>query len=289
MAESLGTNDLLFLSGDDSTYLAFEFLDGSSYGLTQNVIYSNGIRGTRQRAAARTRDGTRATGGQLQFAPTSIELDTLAAWIMGGTKSVNNIPFAEAGLAKYLRISRDGVYHKYDGVKVNRATFAASEGSPLTLGLDLIGIDEATSSAPTGPPAIDDTLGPYVMTDCVLSVGGSNYAFRQMQVTVDQFLEVKWNNAQTPSSITATDLMVTVSLSLPYGSASALYGTAVTGVAVVATFTISGRSLTLTMPAVCAPKQPIPVGGKRVRDLAWVGEARRTSGSAALVLDNDST
>jgi hypothetical protein len=290
MAESVQVFDRLWISADNSTYTALEFLEGSALGASEVFTDTNGIRGTRQHSAGRVRRTQRSTSGTLQLAPAATELDALLPWVLGAAENNDAFALAETVPARYLKAFRDGTKHLYDGLKVNRATFAAAENAPLTLSLEVLGVDEVTDAAATETGAVADDGGPYVMSDCALTVGGSSYAFRQMQITVNNSLEVKYNNSLTPSSIHATDLEVGVQLALPYGDASALYGSALAGVVVVATFTNGNRSLAITCNGVAAPKAPLPIGARGARDLTWVGVARRTAAPLPPIsVTNDST
>lgn len=277
MAESVQVFDKLWISSDDSTYTALEFLEGSGIGAVETFADSNGIRGTRQHSAERVRRTQRMVQGTLNFAPASGEIDLLIPWILGGTT------LQETLLSRYLITGRDGVYHKYNGLKVNRATFSAAEGSPLNVSLDVMGVDEASGASKAD--AISDDNGPFVLSDCTLTVGGTQYGFRSMQITIDNALETKFNNSVTPSSIHATDLACGVTLTLPYGDASALYGSALGGVTVVAAFA-NTTTLTITLAGVAAPKQPLGFGGRGARDLVWTGVARRTGSTAPIAITN---
>lgn len=289
MAEQVGTFDKLWISADDSTYTALEFLEGSTLGAQETFTDTNGIRGTRQHASLRVRRTRRDVGGSLQFAPSASELDVLLPWVLGAAEDADSFLLAETVPARYIKTYRDGTKHLYNGLKVNRAVFSCTEGGPLNLSVDVIGVDEATDADTTETDTIDDDAGPYVLSDCALTVGGTTYAFRSIAIEVNNALEVKFNNSVTASVIHATDLMVQVSLSLPYGDASALYGSALTGVAVVATFTNGNRSIAFTVSGVAAPKQPLPIGNRGARDLTWVGVARRTGSTAPISVTNDSS
>lgn len=293
MAEKVGVFNRLFLSsGTTDTAAQFtelEFLEGSSLGLAEQFLHSNGLVGSRSPRAERTRRGTRAVSGNLTFQPSPDELDLLLPWALGGTKSGNDIPLAETVPLRYLRTYRDGTWHVYDGVKVGQITFNAAEGSILGVSVGVQGVDEAGSTSPAGAGAIDLDAGPYVMHDCVLTVGGTEYPFRQFAVTIDNQLEVRFNNSITPSSIHATGRAVQVALGLPYGDAEALYGAALAGVAVVATFTNGTRSLTFTLPAVQTPKSPLELGTRMGMTLPWTGIARKTGSSPEITVTNDST
>lgn len=291
MAEQVGVFDKIWISSDDTTYNALEFLEGTTLGANETFLDTNGIRGTRQHRAERVRRTQRQTSGTLQLAPVASELDLLLPWILGTAKTndATPIPIAETVPARYIKTFRDGTKHLYDGLKVNRAVFSAAEGGPLGLSIDVLGVDEATDADTTETDTIDDDAGPYVLSDGALTVGGTSYQFRSVQIEINNALQVKFNNSATPTAIHATDLMIQVSLSLPYGDATALYGSAISGVAVVATFTNGNRSLVFTLAGVAAPKQPLPIGQRAARDLNWTGMARRTGSTAPLTVTNDSS
>lgn len=286
MSESIRTFDKLFGSVDDNTYVALEFLDGSSLGVVETFLDPNGMRGSRQHDAERVRRSQRFVQGTLRFAPVPTELDFLLPAILGADESADSFALAETIPYRYFTTSRDGTLHKYQ-VKVNRAVFEFAEGAPLTLSLDVIGVDESAGSSRS--EALGDDGGPYVMSDAGLTIGGTTYQFRSGQLEINNFLEVKYNNSVTPSAIHSTDLQIQIAYALPYGDASAAYGTAVTGVASVLTFTNGNRSTVFTLAGVAAPKQSLPLGGRGARDLPWTGIARRTGSTAPLVVTNDST
>lgn len=293
MAEKAGTLDRLTISADDSSYTELEFLPGPSLGFQEQFIATQGLRGHYDEFAARTRKGVGQVQGSVNFAPNAAELDLLLAWVVCQAKSGNNFtpktttPSA-AEASRYLRAARDGDWDLYSGVYVQQATFQCSEGSPLTLGLGLVGTSETTGSTVPGTlTAVDDAEGPYVMTDCVLTVGGTAYPFRQFTLQYANAWDVRHNNSLTPSRITLVGREVSVSLALPHGDATALYAPALGGVAVVATFTHAvqtGKSLTITMPKVQTPREPKPFGQRgQASTLAWNGVVRRQNTSTALV------
>lgn len=292
MAEKIGTFSRLYLSpgeADSGTYVQLEFLEGSSLGLTEQFLDSDGMTGSRFRLAERTRRGTRQAQGQLTLAPTPAELDLLLPWCTGGTKSGDVIDPAETVPARCLRADRDGVVELYDGLKVASFGFSASEGSILQMTLQLAGRDEVSSTTPSSPTAIDTAAGPYVMHDCVLTVGGTAYPFRQFSFQADNGLETRFNNSVLPTSIHSNAFRPQIQLGLPLGDASALYGSALAGVNVVATFTNGNRSLTITCAGAQAPRQPKEFGTRRALTLNWGATVRRSGSNPIVRFTNDST
>lgn len=288
MSESVGTFDKIWISADDSTYVGLEFLSGSTLGLSENLLDPNGIRGVRGHQYERVRRGTRQTGGTLLFNPTPADLDILLPWILGAAESSDTFALAETVSARYIKASRDGTVHKYDGLKVNAATFSASEGSLLQLAVEVVGVDEASASAPA-VAIVDDA--PYVMMDGTATIAGDTVAFRSIEVGIQNQLETRYNNSATPSSVHAVDRLVTVGLQLPFGDQSSLYGSssAFPGAQVVATFTNSTKSLSFTMVKVQVPRTPNELGNRAARNLNWRGVARRSGTTQELVVTNDST
>lgn len=293
MAEKVGVFNRLWISdgASDASYREYEFLDGTGMGLNEAFLGGNGMNGSRTPHSERVRRGTRQATGQLVFQPSPLELDRLLAWALGGTKSGNSVPLAETVPARWVRLYRDGEYRLYDGVKVDTITFQCSEGSLLNVSLGVVGIDEAASSAPTTPTAIDYTGGPYTIHDCVASIAATEYPFRSLQVTLANLLETRFNNSQTPSSINATGRQVSVGLALPFGDASAVYGSSHAGVAVVATFTNGTVSFAMSFPKVATPRTPIPFGARNALTMDWTGIARGAAlvAGSELAVTNDST
>lgn len=292
MAESIRTFDKLWISSDDSTYYALEFLDGSALGVNETFTDTNGIRGTRQHSAERVRRTQRNVTGTLRFAPTASELDLLLPWILGADESTDVFALAETVPARYLKTLRDSTKYLYDGVKVDTATFSVASGGPLTVDVTVAGVDETADGDATESDAISDDAGPYVISDSPsngVTVGGTAYQFRAMQVTVRNFLEVLYNNSITPTAIHATDLEVAANFVFPFGDATALYGTAVGGVAASLALTVGNRSVTFALAGLAAPKQQLPFGGRGARDLNWSAVARRTGSTAPISITNDPT
>ena len=288
MAESVQAFDKLWISTNGTDYTALEFLEGSGLGLNETFVNPEGVRGTRQETAERTRRGPRQALGTLLFAPTASELDLLLPWILGADEATDVFALAETVPARYLKTSRDGTRHVYDGCKVNRATFQFAEGAPMTLAVETLGVDEGAGGTEPAD-AISDDAGPYVLSDAVLTLAATAYAFRGGSVEVNNYLETKWNNSLTPTAVHATRLAVGVNLVLPYGDASALYGSSIAGIAGTIAFTNGARSCTFTLAGLQTPKQPLGFGGKGARDLVWQGFARRTGSTAPISVTNDST
>ncbi len=290
MADKVGVFNRLQYDDNSSTgTVEFEFLEGSQIGLSENFIDTNGLRGTVSHTADRVRRGNRRVDGTLLFAPTPAELNTILYLALGGTKTSNTIPLDEALPVAHWLAGRDGTVYHYNDCVVETLTITASEGGPLQVALTVVGKDEVQEGTLASLTIDASTGGPFTMMDGAVTVGGSPYQFSSFELRVENRLEVKYRNSLTPTSIRRTDRMVTCSLPFSLGDASALYGSAVGGVAVVATFTNGAFSLGLSMAAVQAPRQPLPFGQRGILDLPWQGVARKTGSTLELVTTVDST
>lgn len=290
MASAMGVNAKLGIGTTSTVDQPLEFLS-ESLALVENFVDSAGLRGSREHRAERMRRGTRQVQGAITLTPTPLELDYLLPWITGGTKDGSgNILLAETVPARYVAIDRDVKVPVYSGVKVGSANFKASVGGPLTVTLNLIGIDETVGNSGSFPSITADLTGsPYMLSDLALTVGGTTYQCDDIDFTVDNMLEVKYFNSETPTRINAMDRAIPITISTPYGDGAALHGTALTGVAVVATFTQSTRSFTATFGAVSAPRNSAVVSGRGETMLQWSGVSRKTGSTPSVAFVNDST
>lgn len=288
----LGSN----VAAGTTASVEYEFLEGSQIGLSENFISTNGLRGTRAHVADRIRKGTRQVNGTLRFAPTPAELSNLLPMILGGTPSGLTYPLAETlPVTEWIAV-RDGTTYHYSSTKVNAATFRASEGGPLELEMEVIGVDEILEGA-IGANTIDaSTLGPFTLMDATATVGGVTYQFSAFEMRIENAIEVKYRNSLTPTQLKATDRVITVSLPFSLGDAAALYGSAVGGVTVVVTFAnggagggAAGVSLAFSLVAVQAPRMELPFGQRGILDLPWRGTARKSGATLELVTTLDIT
>jgi hypothetical protein len=286
MAEKTGVFNKLWLNTTGTTYQILEFLPGSQIGAMERIEHSGANNGSRQQSVSRVRTLSRMVQGNLQFNPTPSELDALLPWALGVAKDGSNdfiLPESHTA-ARDVRTGRDGVFHNYTDCVVGQANFSCTEGSFLTMSVGVQGVDEESSSAPGGGDTIVAVSGsPYTINDCALTVGGDTYQFRQFQLGIEAMLEVRSNNSLTPTDIRSTGLRVSVSLGIPYGDATSLYGSGASGAAVVATFTNGSDSLRFTMPAVVFPKQPLEYGTQANMTFGLQGTAYKSSGGTALL------
>lgn len=290
MSDKVGTfNRLGFAASGETTATAeFEFLEGTTLGLSETFIDTNGLRGTRSHGSERVRRGTRRVDGTINLAPTPVELATLLPLIFGANASGTSYPLGESLTEFNLFAVRDGTVYTCSDCVVASATFSAAEGGPMQLSMTVIGKDEAASGS-MGSAAIDLTTQPFVLHDAAVSVAGSAREVSSFSLTIDNVVEAKYRNSATLTQLKATDRIVTVDLPVSLGTDGALYGSALAGVATTITLTNGTVSLAFSMAKVQAPKQPLPFGQRGILDLPWRGVARKESTTNELVTTLDST
>jgi hypothetical protein len=118
---------------------------------------TGGLRGTRSHAVERVRAGIRRVAGTITLQPTAVELSYLLPWILGANASGTTYALADALQSRYVSVDRGAKVFLYDAVWVDSATFRATQGSPLSVTLNLVGSDETVNNAGTFPSLTLDT------------------------------------------------------------------------------------------------------------------------------------
>ncbi len=293
MAASMGHQSRLSLAAGGTaigSYTeAYEFLT-ESLRKQLTIVDTAGLRGTRSHPAERTRDGTYAIGGGLQFHATPAMLDLLLPRILGANEATDVFALAETLPEFDVLIDRVAKRFVYGGCQINRATFRAAAGGPLELDLDVIGKTEVVSA--TAFPSITAPVDPpYVWQDCVCTVNGSARVVTQWDLTIDNALNARFSNSQTATDIHSTDRIVTVNLTVPYTSSEVdLYGVN-TGGAAAATFvfTNGNYSTTFSIAKLQVPDQSPVVDGRGEILLQLQGVAKQSSTTKELIITHDST
>jgi hypothetical protein len=290
VADKVGAFNRLGYSaaGAGTATVEFEFAEGSTLGLSEQFVDTNQIRGTLSHGSERVRRGVRRVDGSLVMAPTAVELATLLPMILGAAASGTSYALADTYTAVDLYGVRDSTVYTYDDVAVETATFYATEGGPMQVTLSVVGKDEAASGS-MGAVAVDTTTQPFVLADAVVTVNGSAREVSSFELTVQNVLEVKYRNSLTPTQIKKIDRIVTLSLPISLGTDSNLYGSALAGVAATVVLTNGTVSLTFSLAAVQAPKEPLPFGQRGILDFPWRGVARKSGSTLELVTTLDST
>lgn len=278
MAASAPADELYELVGGDLT-------------LTEDLFEASGLIGSRDHRSERVRQNTRRVSGSLTFNPNAAEIAALTPRIMGAAASGTSFTLSETLPSWVCVIDYVQRVATYSGMVANRGTYRATQGGPLELQIDAEGTDVSIGAAGTFPAlTLNVATGPFICSDAVVSVSGTNYYFREFEVTIDNTLDTeRFFNNQTRVSLPPTDRIVTWRLSSPYGDSSALYGLASLGVAVIATFTNGTVSIALNSQAVAFPRQTPTLSGRDEIMIPLLGIARRVGSTASITMTIDST
>ncbi len=272
--------------------------------LAESFPYFGGLRGTRERDVSRVVAGNRKVAGPISFpAPTAVEWSLLLPWILGAAASGTTYALADSLPVRYVVVGRDngtdGKLFTYNGCRVNRARIHSTyspEGGAVALDLDVVGVDETIGSAGAFPSlTIDATTAPFIHTDSsgAVSLASSAYPVASIDITIDNHLDDGrfFNSPTLNPNFNAMDRTISVTLTMPWAGAEALYGTGPAGAATTITWTsgLTATSLLLTMPALVFPRDSPPTQGRGEGMLTLRGNAYRSGATSSLVATLDST
>jgi hypothetical protein len=289
-----GFTSKLSISTSTTFSVQYEFL-ASSLKLTQSPQNAAGLQGTRSHLSERTRYGVKSVSGSISMQPTATELAGLLPWIYGANASGTSYPLSDSLTSRYVALeTASGIkWQRFKDVYVARATFSASEGSPLSLSLDLVGSDEELQTAGTFPSVTADADAPFMFFDAsgAFTVAATAYSIKSFQLVIDNALDVKFFNSQTATSIMPRDRVITLSTVAELVSANrtALVEGADTSAAAAITFTNGAQSLAFSMAALRATKDTPTINGRSETVINYSGQAMKTGSTLELVTTLDDT
>lgn len=259
-------------------------------------IDHDGIRGTRSHIAQPVTDGIIASNGAVVLKPRPDDLDFWFPYILGGTKSVNDIALAETLPTFISVVDRSVKVYTYAGCKVNKATFRASAGQVVQLAMDIEALTETEGNAGTFPNIASTitTLQPYTLHQGVITIDGTARRVDNLEIVIDNRLVTNlFYNGQTRTALPEGDRIVTLSCDNPYTADDLDLVTAATaGWAGTVVFTNGSYSCTFTFGNLKAmtSQQPDIGGREQVLSNRLNLQAFYTIGGAReLVVTNDST
>lgn len=289
-----GYTSKLAISATTTFTLQYEFLN-SSLKMATSPMISEGLRGTRSRLSERTRYSNKVVGGSILMQPTPTELSTLLPWILGGNASGTSYPLAETVPARYIALETDsGIkWQRFSGCKVARATFSASEGSPLSLSMDIVGIDEELQTAGTFPSLTPDADSPFMFYDTSgqFEYASVAYSIKSFQLTIDNALDVKFYNSRTATSILARDRVISFSAAAELVSANrtALVEGVETSALCDLAFVKGTQSLLFSMSALRGVVDTPTINGRSETMINFSGQATQTGSDKELITTLDHT
>ena len=294
MAAAMGAIAQFGIGATSTVDTKYELVSGDM-GIREDPFHdSSGLLGSRlgatsERVVANTmRPGTTSS---LVLEPNSVELDVWLPHILGTAESSDVFALAETLTAFYISLDKVTKVELYNNCVVSKATFQSSQGQPMQMVLDVEALTVTVGNSGTFPSlSLNVALGPYMHSDVAFSLGGSAYKFRSWKVEIDNVLDTeRFFNSTTRQSLPTKDCIITWTFDGPYGDNVALYGTAVTGIAVSATYTIGNRSVIFSSPKVSFPRQSSVLNGKEEIMLPLTGIARKSGSTAKFSVTNDST
>lgn len=277
MAAATGMLSRLSING-----IIFDF-ESCSLGVQEAIVDANGLRGSLAHDVSRFRQGIRRVGGQIRLQPNVEETPLLNTFAMGGAAStLSNTALVYAIV--HDKVAKVGTY---TSSAVNRSTWSANQGEPMSMNLDILCIDESIGSSFGSPTAMDAASGPWMFQELGLSISSSTFSARNFSMVLDNHLDSgRFFNSQTLISLVRTDRTITVQTELPYGDANAVYNTGSAGASIVATFTnaVTSNTMTFTLGKVVFGRTPIAVPGRTEVMYSLVGQAAANGATAELVV-----
>lgn len=248
---------------------------------------NGGVYGSRDMREERVVKTRQAVGGNIMLRPTPVELDGLFNLLTGDTKGGDNlVEFQAVGpTAHDVIIDKGYQIYTYANTKINTMTLRASSGGVLTCGLDYLGLTEAASGSLTPTPTHNP---PYVMSECVLTIGGVAHPISEIVVAITNNLHGdSFYNSLTRTQIPAGRHVTTVTPTIPFddAAAEAMRVVGITGATCTVVFTKGSNVLTFTIPNLKFPQQT-PQISDRDAEIFYspVGTAYATAAAASLVI-----
>lgn len=250
------------------------------------------IRGTRSRAKERSGMSLKRVGGDITFRPSPTELDRLLPRMLGAAESTDTFAVAETLPEFSVLINKVAYAYQYDGCKVGTARFTGQESQAIQLALSLFGKTRTKVATGSFPAVAIDTDTYYSFFQGVLTLDGDPYLFNQFDLLIDNLVEVLFENSVTASTVEAADRNVTLSVNVPFNSASSDLQDAIDNAETIAAslvFTNGGQSLTFTMPALMVPDEDPVVSGKSKIRYPLNFTALSSGSNKEIVVTHDST
>lgn len=288
----------------DTNSVSLLCLSNSLQKMTGNIPGEE-LRGTRSMHVNRVAAGLTPVSGTIVAEPSPTEYNFWWEFILGGTKTGNLIPVAEALTAKAfaeIRVTDNAEkWYQWDGCKAASASFESSTGQKARLTTNIIGTTETDKSAGAFPSVTPDTLNCYIHSQGVLTLGGSvsagvhssgtDYRPERVSISIDNQIDPKYRNSLTATDLTAAGRIVTVQFVVPFTTTEfALYAANTTPFAAEWVMTMGNYSLGFVFPAlVCEYATPINPGGTSEILLELNCRAYASGTEEEIYVFNDST
>lgn len=296
MAESMGWATALCVdtaSPIDTSSKALEFLT-CDFGESEEIVFSEGIRGTRSRRGERNHTGLRQVGGAASMNPSPDELDTLFPFILGANESTDTFALADTLPDLWACVDKVARVETFNSGKIASAIFEGSTGQKVLLTLNALFKSMTIGSAGSYPAISIDARNCYMFHHGVLTLGGTAYDFNSFRLTIDNAITPEFNNSITATDLTPGDRMVLLEIpELPFTTTELALLTAsrgaTAGIGGSLVFTNGGVSTTFTFNDLWTPSVTVPVRGRNQRlKLSRQFRAHMTGSTRELVVTHDS-
>lgn len=193
---------------------AFPLSDGGcSLGLKQPHVNNSGMNGTTAQASEQTRPGLKIVDGDIGLLATP---DLLQRFIPHVTARAfaSGVSFPSPNVPPYFHIllHRDSSLYTYTDLVVNRFSLSSASGQPVKMTLGCMGRNrEDTPQLDTQWPAglVPSNRAPYMHQDCVITINGTTYRFRQWQLDIDNRLSPEYFDSVVACGFLRGDQAVT--------------------------------------------------------------------------------
>lgn len=262
----------------------------------------NHITGTRSHYSSGVREKSYVVSGTIAFHPSPTQLAQLLPYILGGTASGTSFPIADPLPSVDFLVERENGLFRYtemlcaQAILRGRSAQGGEEPELVELITHWVGKAERIDldSFPGSPPAIANgtlDLVPYTFSNCALTINSVTRYFDAFNLLIDNRLMVRMRNSLTATCIRATDRLVRLQVTGPFtestlGDAEFLNTTPYGG---VLTLTNASVATTFTFPSLLNVFKTPTAKNKGEMPLELNLEAYRTTGSAEIVVTNDST
>lgn len=296
MAESMGWAAQFCVdtaSPIDTSSIPVEFLT-IDIGEVEELVQSEGIRGTRSRHDERINTGLRRVGGSVTMNPSPDELNTILPFILGANEATDVFALADTLPDLFACVDKVARVETFNTGKVASAIFEASKGQKLLLTLNTIFKDMTIGAAGSYPALTVDTRDCYMFHQGVLTLNGTTYTFNSFRLSIDNGIDPEFNNSITATDLTPGDRVVLLDIpELPFtstelGLLTASRGAAA-GISGSLVFTNGGVSTTFTFGALRCPSVTPVIRGRNQRiKLPRSLQAYMTGTTRELVVTHDS-
>lgn len=287
LALKAGSGTVDFSSG--ATRLEFNNESLQSAG---SLLRGEGIRGTRSKTVSQARRGPYSVGGAVNFDASLNLIKTWGEYALGD-ETTNVLTPTETLPVFGLIVDKVSDVCKFEGCKVNRLALTASSGGIVKGTADILGLSYSNSALTFPSLTLGETANDYplVLSDAVLTIGGTAYDMSSFNLTIDNAITSIQRNSLYPGCVRESQRSVTLQANIPSTSAAwtALDEPALTGVAItlVLTSTIAAVSASVSLP-VCQRARSIPViagKGEQTWDIAFDCVADSDDDEITITLD----